>query len=729
MRKRLLATVPVTIRAAEQGGDGKRRFTLVAYTGEPMNVGWGLPVVVDCSSVNYEQQALPALLDHCPTGCNIVGQIEQIAFDTPGVPPLIVSGYFTPTDEEEDAARLVLKKADAGFIWQASIGGDPATVEEVKPGVKVQVNGREYVGPIQIARGVVLREVSFVVLGADRKTTSMVANHKGIAMNWNEWLAAKGYDAASLTASQKTALKSLFAAEGGLMKDDEEGMDCEDATDAEKVIEGEDATGTSMTDEEDDTTEEDPPVNAAADAVKLKAQLADANRQLGVARVLARCGNPKLTVGHLVATAEEHANKHKWDARETELRILRAKRAEAPNVIVKNNQVSMQALQGAMLLRAGGKLDSPAYNSPYAAELLKDSQWLRAGLNDAQRNQFMDNAHKFAKMSAMELARQSLIASGRMVPMDRDEMLQAAFSSGSLTNSMTTSVNAILLSTYLESTDTTRGWVRENEVPNYLTAERVRVLKGDSLEELPEDGEADHSTIADTAESYKIKRFAKQFQIDEIAFLNDNLGALATKPTEFGLAAARLRPDLVYATIYANPTLASTGRALFNSTDANLITSSALAKSTLGTALARMSVIKENGVNIDVDPSHLIIPPTLRETAAGLLTSDYWITGENATMGNRNTLKDWGLTLVAEKRLENGVTHPSTKTVYSGSTSTWYLASATAPALEVGYLRGQRVPRVRSGQLDRGKFGTWWDVSHSIGVCVLDWKGIEKITA
>jgi len=719
MRKRLLATVPVSIRAAEDGGDGKRRFTLTAYTGEPMNVGWGLPVVVDCSTVNFEQQALPALLDHSPTGSNIVGQIEQIGFDSPGVPPLMVSGYFTPTDEEEDAARLVLKKADAGFKWQASIGGDPATVDEVKPGVKVQVNGREYIGPIQIARGVVLREVSFVVLGADRKTSSMVANHRGIAMKWNEWLAAKGYDAASLTAAQKTALKSLFAADGGMMDEEEETeAELEAATEAELETE----VPATETEEE-----EDPPVNAAADPVKLKAQLAETSRQLGVAKVIARCGNPKIAVGHLVATAEEHANKHKWDARETELRILRAKRAEAPNVIVKNTQVSMQALQGAILLRAGGQLDSKAYNTPHAVEIGIPS-WLRAGINDAERNKFMEHAHRFAKMSAIDLARESLRASGRMVPHDRDEMLQAAFSSGSLTNSMTTSVNAILLSTYLESTDTTRGWVRESEVPNYLTAERVRVLKGDSLEELPEDGEADHSSISDTAETFKVKRFAKQFQIDEIAFLNDNLGALATKPTEFGLAAARLRPDLVYATIYANPTLASTGRALFNATDANLITSSALSRSTLGTALARMSVIRENGVNIDVDPSHLIVPPTLRETASNLLGSDLFITGENATLGNKNSLRDWNLTLVAEKRLENGVIHPSTKTAYSGSTSTWYVASSTAPALEVGYLRGQRAPRVRSGQLDRGKFGTWWDVSHSIGVCVLDWKGMEKIT-
>jgi len=720
---RIQATVPVSIQAAE--GDGKRRFTLTAYTGEPMQLGWWPhPVVVDCATLNATQQRIPCLLDHSASEDCIVGQVEAISVGNGGLPPILASGVFTPTADDDDAARRVLAKSDAGFQWQVSIGGEPSTMEEVKAGAKVQVNGREYVGPVFIARGVVLREISFVVLGADRKTSAVVASHKGNAMKktFEEWLAAQGFTVEALTATQSDNMKRIYA----------EYAEEEEKVEGEDDMKEEDPPVEGMDDDEekvegmDEEEEKKEPVKSKAKNSKLQAQLADAKREAGVAKVLLRCGNPKITVNARVASAEEHAARLKWDARETELQILRASRAKGPNVFVKNSRPGVQALEGAMLLRCGGKLDSKAYGDINAVGLIPS--WLRAGINDATRNQLMEQAHSLAKMSAIDIARESLRANGKDVPHDRDEMLKAAFSSGSLTNSMTTSMNAILLSTYLESTDTTQGWVREGEIPNYLTAERVRVLKGDSLEELPEDGEADHSTISDTAESYKIKRFAKQFVIDEIAFINDTLGALKQKPVELGLAAARLRPDLVYATIMSNPTLAATSRELFNSTDANLITSSALARGTLATALARMSVIQENGVNIDVEPTHLIVPPSLRETASSLTGSQNLITGENATMGEKNTLTEWGLIPVGEKRLENGVRHPSTKVLQSGSASTWYLAAKNAPALEVGYLRGQRVPQVRSGTLDKGRYGMWWDVQMSVGVCPLDWKGMLKAT-
>ena len=727
MRNRILATVPVSIQAAE--GDGKRRFTLTAYTGEPMTLGWWPhPVVVDCSTLNAAQQRIPCLLDHSASEDCIVGQVESIDVGNGGVPPITASGVFTPTDSKDDAARRVLAKSDAGFQWQVSIGGEPSTMEEVKAGAKVQLNGREYVGPVFIARGVVLREISFVVLGADRKTSAVVASHKGFEMNetFEQWLAAQGFTEA-LTAAQDKNLRALHAAAvkaAEYVEEDEEEKKEEDPPveamdDEEEKVESEDGE-----------EEKKEPVKSKAKNSKLQAKLADAKREAAVSKVLVRCGNPKLTINARVATAEEHAANHKWNAQKTELEILKASRPEAPNVIAKNTKISGQALEGAMLLRCGGKLDHKSYQDINAVGLIPS--WLRAGINDATRNQLMEQAHKMAKLSAIDIARESLRANGKDVPYDRDEMLRAAFSSGSLTNSMTTSMNALLLSTYLESADTTQGWVREGEIPNYLTAERVRVLKGDSLTEQPEDATAESSTISDTAESYKIKRFSKQFQIDEIAFINDTLGALSQKPVELGYAAARLRPDFVYATIAANPTLTATGRAMFHATEANLLTSTALSEANLGIALARMSVIRENGVNIDVEPSHLIVPPYLRETARRVIGSPMTVstTTANVPIGTLNTLTDWGLTLVNEKRLENGVSHPSTGVAYSGSTSTWYLASAKAPALEVGYLRGQRAPRVRSWTYDRdGKFGMGWDVSLSIGVCPLDWKGLQKMTA
>jgi len=184
--------------------------------------------------------------------------------------------------------------------------------------------------------------------------------------------------------------------------------------------------------------------------------------------------------------------------------------------------------------------------------------------------------------------------------------------------------------------------------------------------------------------------------------------------------------------ILANPTLATTGRALFNATDGNANTSAALASGTMSSALAEMATIRENGVNIDVTPSHLIVPFALRDTAVQLTQSPTIVVGGTAgtitQVGTRNPINDWGMIPVPEKRLDNGVTNQATGVSYAGSTNTWYLVSNLVAPFEVGYLRGTgRAPRVRSWNYDRdGKFGMGWDVQIAVGVCALDWRGIQR---
>lgn len=640
--KAILPVVPVEIQAADATGATRTRtFELTAYTGEPIRQWWSdESIVVDVASMEMSQQSIPALYNHDAAANCIVGQINAIR-SSDKLPPVIASGIFTPTDEEGDMCRMVLAKADAGYKWQASIRGPAASMENIAAGVKVIVNGREFVGPIKIARGVQLREVSFVVLGADRNTSAVVATDSQTPIG------AKAMDE-----TQEAVIAPVEAA-----------VETEAETTTETV--------------------------AASEPVQPVAPVAE----------------------------------------------LRAKRPDAPHVIVRNNPEGkqlMRTLQGAMLIRAGGDIGHKCYGTLAGTELLKGAAWLRAGINDSNRNQIMESAAKYSKLSAIDIARESLRASGIDVPFDRDDMLRLAFSSGSLTNSMTTSANAILLAAFMEEMDSTQEWVAETDVSNYLTNERVRVLNGDSMSLHPRNTAADHSTISDVAETYKINRFSKQFMVDEIDFINDSLGALGEMPRRYGPMARRLKPDLVYALVMSNPTLAATSRAFFNSTDANLLTTTAFSKANLSVALARMRVITEGGVSLNIRPTHLIVPATLHDTAYQVTTSPTETSGATGGQGTTNPIYGYGLKPVTDSRLENGVDHPVTGTNYAGSTSTWYLASADNPCVEVGYLRGTgRAPRVVTNVVngEGGIFGVNWVVSHSIGGVIRDWKGFQKHTA
>ena len=264
---------------------------------------------------------------------------------------------------------------------------------------------------------------------------------------------------------------------------------------------------------------------------------------------------------------------------------------------------------------------------------------------------------------------------------------------------------------------------------------------GPGLTKLPRGGTADHASYSDTSESYKVARYSQMFELDEMDIINDRLGALGETPMKMGQAAAWLRPDLVYAHLLANPILAQTSRALFNSTDANLLTSAALSAAKLKSAVSAQSLFRESGRNLNLKTTHLIVPSTLIYTARELVTSaQILITGTsgpdasstyNVTeRGSENTLRADNLTIISDARLDNGVVDPDTGTTYAGSSSSWYVASIFAQTIEVGYLRGAgRAPQVRPFVLDKGRYGIGWDVQHALGVKALDWRGLVKNTA
>lgn len=713
-------SVPVEIQAASTDGNSRRKFTLNAYTGEPMRLyGYELPVVIDCASIDLSAQKIPALYDHADYGNNIVGQIEAVRVEgAGGSPPIVADGYFTPTDDPEDRANWVMKKADAGFQWQASVGGYPGRLERVEVGQTIALNGRTYAGPCYVSRNTTLREISFVILGADRRTSANLRARIAEEVDmktFNAWLLASGimnFD--SLPAAVQAKLKSAYNAT---------------------------LTGS----EGDEETESEPiqgktPKVPAVDPILAENERIAANRQriADIDRICAKYNVTEIEIDQdgkaSKVNLSAHAIANNWDTQKVELEALRASRGNGPMVLTPQTDCTAQALEGALLLRAGGKLDNKAYQSNQAVAM-KLPSWMRAGINDSNRNQIMDSAHRYSSYSAVDICREALRIAGKQVPHNRDEMIQAAFSGGSLTNIFTSSVNAVLLSSYMAAPDTTLGWTEEEEVNDFKTNEKPRMtLMGGGLTKHPRGGEAQHSERSDTAESYKIARYTTQWSIDEQDVIDDNLDALKTFPQDAGEAAAWLRPDLVYSIILSNPTLAATTRALFNTTDGNALTGAALAAATLRAAVKTMMLIQENNRNLNAKPTHILVPPSLKHLADELVNSSQILiagtAGSVTERGNINSLKADGLIPVCDARLENGCIDPDSGTTNSGSTSTWYLASTYLHTIIVGYLRGMgRAPRVRTGQLEKGKYGQWWDVSMDIGAKSLDWRGLQRNVA
>jgi len=351
-----------------------------------------------------------------------------------------------------------------------------------------------------------------------------------------------------------------------------------------------------------------------------------------------------------------------------------------------------------------------------------------------------DQAERYRTLSLLDICRHALRIDGRQPPSDREELMRTAVSGGTLSGIFTTSVNATLMAAWDAEPDTTVGWVEEVDVADFKTQTAVNYEGRAGLDKLPRGQTASHMAPSDSSLTYAIARYAKQFVVDEQDIIDDSLEALTKMPNIMGESARRLRPDLIYALILANPTMVDTG-ALFNATalttaggHANL-TTAALAYGSLQAGIVSMANqyigSGRNKVALNIRPRFLIVPQDLAFTAKELITSSAIIVaGTSAVLrGNANTLSGMLETRADGRIGAAGVTDPSTGTAYTGTATNWFLAANPGRTLRCAYLRGSsRAPMVRAFALDKGQWGIGWDVKMDVGVKEMDYAGLHMST-
>lgn len=159
---------PASFEAAVEGK--KRKFAGVAYSGDVIEGHWYWDRVVFDLSTTKAPQKLPMLLGHDRD--KIVGFSEQLQVGS----QIDVSGILSSVTEE---GVHVAKTSDEGFPWQMSVHIEPRSIEEVKAGATVTVNGRTFQGPINVFRNNVIREISFTPTGWDSQTSAVAMSHGG----------------------------------------------------------------------------------------------------------------------------------------------------------------------------------------------------------------------------------------------------------------------------------------------------------------------------------------------------------------------------------------------------------------------------------------------------------------------------------------------------------------------------------------------------------------------
>lgn len=373
---------------------------------------------------------------------------------------------------------------------------------------------------------------------------------------------------------------------------------------------------------------------------------------------------------------------------------------------------------------------------------LSYGMWHRAGIDmvddnapESVRNEQakrMELGDQFRDLTMIEVCAEIVHkATGTRNYSSGRDMIREAMSTGSLTAVFTTTFNALVEKAFGEFPDSTQGFCRERLVKNFMTRTVGRMAQMTDLTVLPRGGTADHAALDDSKEEYRVSRFAKKLVIDDMSIIDDQFDILENSAEALGVAARRVRPNLVYSLLLENAALGADSIELFHGSHNNLATGggSSLSASSLAAAWASMGKQTADGVNINISPKFLLCSPDLMITARILLRSADRSTTA-ADIGSLNPFYDEQIIIRSDSRLGvSGVTDPLTGEVRAGSATAWYLIAdpRVAAAIEVGYIRGSgKKPEVRGYELTSGQFGLGWDVKFELGAKAIAFQACYK---
>lgn len=682
----------VKIEAAAEGDDKKlRKFTMTAYTGGRMNVGFGLPVVVDLSGMRVPAKSRPILLDHNPG--RIIGHTDSVTINAGSI---AATGVISGTGA---AAVEVAGSSDNGFPWQASIGAAVEQMVRVDAGETVEVNGRKFAGPVYVARKSRLMEISFVALGADDNTQAKVAASAAgphlevLAMNFEAWLKANGHDPATLTDEQRATLKAKFDAEQ--QKPATKGAD----TPEKPITAGEDGKAW---------------LRDQIDALKAE--------RVKLAKVEAAAkGHPEILEKAISAGWDEERTKM-----EVELANLRAGRPKVPGVIVAGSQSDPRVIEAALCLSAG-----------LPAKVVGE------GLSESDREKVMNaasasNMRGFSLHAAMDVV---IHAAGEhyngsrksndyiRAALNADRTLRASSGAGfttlSLSGILGNVANKALIASFTAVEVVWNQIAAVRSHGDFKTHTRYRLDSSGAFKKVGKDGELKQIGLSEASYTNTVGTYGAIVALTRQDMINDDLGAFLQLPAMLGRMAALRIEEAVFALLLSNPS------SFFASGNGNYFegASTALSIDSLSTGKQKFrNMVDSNGKPILVSPSRILVPTTLEQTADVLLTEQRVIDGSSTKQPARNPHVGT-LSKIVSPYLNNTSIRDQDGAALTGQSDTaWYLFADpnVRAAIAVAFLNGQSTPTIESADTDFATLGMQWRAFQDFGVGMEETYGAVK---
>ncbi|MDR0337074.1 MAG: Mu-like prophage major head subunit gpT family protein [Planctomycetaceae bacterium] len=675
-----LSALPIDIDFAAQDESGKPNlptFKMVAYTGSSVYAPVSrYPVIIDLKGLKIPIQNIPVRFQHdADKGVGHTTKVELVNGK------VVMEGVIS---RDTEWSREVVAAAKNKFPWRVSIGFQIEEFQYVDDGETADVNDRKFKGTGYVLRKTILKEVSFVDVGADNATSAII-KFSG--------------DNPFLTFNQEVISMTLDPNKKNVSVSDET---------KKEPIKTQTATEFSgQTDTENDA-KPTPVTNVYLSGIPQQGGFSIDQQQANLAENRRISAIAHFGAGRL-PDLETQAIADGWTVEKFKGE-LNAKLMPTGDQIElagdKDKNVTTSMLE-VVAFRAGG-ISSPLEEKLYEPKTL-------------------ELADEYSGIGLQEFIQ--LAFGGDRLPSYRREpnrWLKLAFSSMSLPKILSGIAHKTLLEGYNSIDETWKKIVKFGSVNNFYKHERYRMLTNFTFEKLSPDGEFKHGKLGEENYEQSIDSFGIMFTLTRKMIINDDLGAFMDIPLNIGRGAAIAINDAVWQTFLTGKTL--DGKPIFDTSHSNILSNTMLDVDGLTEAethflTQEMPKIdkKDKARPLNIPAKYLIVPTALK-VKAEILMKSLVLDGATELSGNTNP-HSGKFEVISSPYLQSGN--------YDGSSaSNWYLMTDPnrLAGIEIAFLSGKQQPTVESADADFSTLGVQFRGFIDFGVSAQDCKAVLKVT-
>ena len=497
-------------------------------------------------------------------------------------------------------------------------------------------------------------------------------------MNFEQWLAAKGFELNSLTPKQESALRADFDAQ------QTKTVKAPVATESHSLPVAKHATESTVS-----------PFQKEMDEIERESKRKSEISRITLEAMKQHTCNPE-KVEQLRKLGEAAAADRNLSVQQFQLDMLRAERFDGQLVYAKSTpEVTPKMIEAALCMSAQRNEGIEKTFDERTLQMANDRFRHGMSLCDllmhaAKQNSGFRGSHR----DVLGMCRAAFNKRGA----NQDYLASVGPSTIDVDGILSNIANKFLTTSFMFIEQSWREIAAIRSVKDFKQITTYRMTSDTEFEKVNPSGEIKHGTLGETPYTNQAETYGKLLGFSRNDIINDDLGAFTGAASHLARGAGDKFNKVFWLEWLDDSTFFPTDKSLANYDDG--ATDSVLSLAGLENADAIFAAqTKEDGSPLGAMPAILLVPRGLQATAKTLMSATGLMGGSTTNAPNSNP---WAgmFNVVSSLYLGNSA-------ITGYSTTAWYLLAnpMDIPGIEVVFLNGIQTPTVETGEFDFDRLG------------------------